>query len=144
MLYLKDPTDGFEQTSDAQLFHDRSREAACEIRKFIVSISVGAIGFLYLEMGINTGTGQNTSAATIATLAAFFLASGASILAWYFDARRFYFRGKSIDAQKLEVQEQLYGKYQALTTWARRLTFISRLTFLLGIMGLFVLGVIRA
>ena len=143
MKYMKDSKAGFSQPSDAQLFHEKAGEAAGELKKFIVSISVGAIGFLYLEMGISNDTELSVKLVTFATLVAFFVSCASAVLAWHLDARRFYLRAKSIEAEDTEVQTQLYEASKSLTSWARTLTWNSRVIFMLGVAGLFILGVIR-
>ena len=143
MAYLKDTKSGFEQSSKAQVFHDRANASRGELTKFIVSISTASIGFIYLDAGFNTLNNELQRVLIWATLLAFFAAASISVLAWHFDARRFYFRAKSIEATEEEVTEELYSRSVALSRSSRRLTWSARVLFVLGITGLLSLAILR-
>ena len=143
MAYLKDTKNGFKQSEKAQVFHDRANASRGELTKFIVSISTASIGFIYLDAGFNALNSELQRALIWATLLAFFAAATISVLAWHFDARRFYYRAKSIEATDEKTSEELHSRSAELSRSSRRLTWSARVLFVAGITGLLGLAILR-
>lgn len=79
-----------------QIFHDRSYNAAIEIRKILISLATGilAVYFIVLTQEVKPGLSSFEKATLTFSIILFSLTIFFGILAWHSDNKRFFYRAK--------------------------------------------------